>query len=74
MTFYVYRRVKHRLNAWELASEHESEAEAVAAARAICSKGRDIHTGPSRELAEAFFGAAGSDRWSVMITTRPVAR
>lgn len=72
MAYYVYKSVgRPRRSRWELASRHEDLADAISSAEALCPKGSQIYTEPSRELEKAFFGPSDGDRWSAMITTTP---
>lgn len=67
--YYVYRASSGYPTRWSLASTHETEAEAVEAARLLCPKGAEIYTEPGRGLNMGFFGSARSDKWSAMVTT-----
>lgn len=73
--FYVYKATKHRepypYN-WELASTHDDIAAAETAARSLCPNRHSLDTEPGHGLQQAFFGPAGSKKWSSMIETKDI--
>jgi len=75
MTYYVYKakpRGNHWPHNWEIHSEHESISDAEQAATSLCPSGTELYTEPGRGLDRGFFGSASGNRWSAMITTKPI--
>lgn len=73
--FYVYKLKKYGNypDNWELSSRHESEADAVTAARKLCKSSEDIYTEPGNDLDAAYFSTPNRrNLWTAMIDTKDI--